>query len=425
MPLLQTLSREQLLARQRELRTTYADLESRHLSLDMTRGRPCPEQLDLSAGLSECVGPDSYAAADGNDCRNYGDLKGLPEARELLAGYLRVAPDEIIVADNSSLRLIHDTIARCITHGPPGGEERWSDLPVARFLCPCPGYDRHFAVLEHFGVEMIPVPMREDGPDMDAVEERARMDELVRGIICVPRYSNPTGVTYSAETVERLAHMSALPEFRIFWDNAYAVHHLTDAPPELRSITDACRAAGCPDRPILFGSTSKVTFAGAGVAMIASSRRNLEQIAGHLRVQTIGPNKLNQLRHVRFLRNMEGIEAHMRKHAAILRPKFAAVQRTLHEHLAGKGVAEWTDPDGGYFVSFDTVDGCAAEVVRMAGAAGVRLTRAGATFPYGDDPRDRNIRIAPTLPSAPEVEQAMEVLATCAELAAVEKLLEH
>jgi len=328
------------------------------------------------------------------------------------------------VAGNASLALMFDTVARAMSHGVPGSAGPWGRLPAVRFVCPCPGYDRHFALLEHFGIEMLPVRMLADGPDMDAVEELCAGDDAVKGIFCVPKYSNPTGVTYCDEVVDRLATMkTAAQDFRIFWDNAYAVHDLTDSPPVLKNILESCAAAGNPDRAYVFGSTSKITFAGAGVCAMAASEANMAQVRKHLSLQTIGPDKLNQLRHVRFLRDMDGIRAHMRKHAEILRPKFAAVHEVFESALGGKGVAEWTDPQGGYFISLDTMEGCARAVVRMAADAGVKLTPAGATYPYGRDPHDRNIRIAPTLPPLQEVRRAMEVVAVCVELAAVRKLL--
>jgi len=420
----QDMSQAQLQAELRSLRARHAAFRNRGLSLNMARGKPCPEQLDLSASLLECLSPQDYRAADGTDCRNYGGLDGLPEAKELFAEYLEVAPEEIIVGGNSSLALMHDAVARAMSHGVPGGPVPWGRLEGVRFLCPCPGYDRHFSICQHFGIEMVAVPMRPDGPDMDAVEVLAAKDESVKGIWCVPMHSNPTGVTFSDEVVDRLAGMETkAADFRIFWDNAYAVHHLTETPPRLKNILAACKRAGHPDRVLMFGSTSKVTFPGAGVAMVAGSVTNMEDVRRHLFYRTIGPDKLNQLRHVRFLRDMAGIAAHMKKHAAILRPKFEAVQRILEAELGGKGIACWSRPAGGYFVSLDTLEGCARRVVELAAQAGLTLTGAGATFPLGHDPRDCNIRIAPTFPSLALVEQAMELVGICVQLAAAEKLL--
>lgn len=393
------------------------------LSLNMARGKPCAEQLDLSNGLFTAVDASDYTSQDGTDCRNYGGLTGLPQARRLFGELLGAPPEQTIVAGNASLTLIHDTVARAVSHGVPGGAGPWGDA-APRFICPCPGYDRHFTLLEHLGVEMLPVAVREDGPDMEAVEELAG-DPRVKGIICVPKYSNPTGAVYSDEIVRRLASMKcASPDFRIIWDNAYAVHDLVDDPPELMNVLDSCREAGNPDRPIVFGSTSKITFAGAGVAAMAASPKNVEWMVNHLRTQTIGPDKLNQLRHVRFLRDAQHVRRHMHRHAEILRPKFSAVLSILSERLAGKGLAEWTEPQGGYFISLDVAEGCAKKVVSMTATAGVQLTPAGATFPYGEEPQDRNIRIAPTFPPLEELTQATHVLAVCAELAAVEKQLE-
>ena len=401
-------------ATKEQLRNRYEQAKQRGLNLDMTRGKPCGQQLDLSSGLLDCLGRD-YKAADGTDCRNYGGLDGLPEAKKLFAEFLEVTPAEIIVAGNSSLALMHDSIAQAVLRGVPGGSKPWRDVR-AKFLCPSPGYDRHFAVCEHLGIEMITVRMTEEGPDMDEVERLTAADESIKGILCVPKYSNPTGVVFSDAVVDRLAKMTAAPDFRVFWDNAYTVHHLTDKPKPLKNLLSACKAAGNPDRVLLFGSTSKVTFAGAGVAMMAGSEANIAYTKQNMSLQTIGPDKLNQLRHVRFFGDMAGIEAQMKKHAAILAPKFAAVTEILDRELGESGAARWTRPAGGYFISIDTKDGCAKSVVKMAAEAGVKLTSAGATFPHGKDPFDRNIRIAPSMPSQSEIEQAMEIVATCIQL---------
>jgi DNA-binding transcriptional MocR family regulator len=397
----------------------YAAFKDRKLSLDMTRGKPCAEQLDLSNGLLTILGPDDFRAADGTDCRNYGGLDGLPEAKALFAEFLEVSPAEVLVGDNSSLALMHDSVARALSHGVPGGEGPWARSAV-KFLCPAPGYDRHFAICEHFGIEMVNVEMTSEGPDMEQVEGLAGADPAVKGIWIVPRYQNPLGVTCSERTVERLARMkTAAGDFRVFWDNAYAHHHLTDTPPRLANLLALAKAAGTADRVLLFGSTSKVSYAGAGIAMMGGSERNVGWLREHRSKSTIGPDKLAQLRHVRFFLTMEGIRAHMRKHAEILRPKFEAVGRVLERELGGTGLATWTRPVGGYFVSLDTPEGCARAVVRMAAEAGVKLTAAGATFPYGRDPRDRNIRIAPTLPALAEIETAMEVVSVCVKRAAL------
>ncbi len=403
------------------LRAQYEAFKARRLGLDMTRGKPCAEQLDLSLGLLDCLGRD-YAAADGTDCRNYGQVEGIPEARALFAELLEVEPGNVVVGGNSSLALMHDAVVQGLVKGWPDAPPWRAGGGGVKFLCPSPGYDRHFFICERYGIEMIPVAMGDDGPDMDAVEELAASDPQVKGIWCVPRYSNPTGVVYGAATVERLAGMAAARDFRIFWDNAYAVHHLIDRPRPLTNMLRACAAAGHPDRALIFTSTSKISFAGAGVGVVAASPANIRHLLAALSIQTIGHDKLNQLRHVRFFRNAAGIDAHMRKHAAILRPKFALVEEILRSSLNGKGIAEWSQPEGGYFVSLDTLDGCATKVVALAEAAGVKLTKAGATFPLGKDPRNRNIRLAPTLPGLDEIRQAMELVTLCVELVSLEQL---
>jgi DNA-binding transcriptional MocR family regulator len=401
-----------------QLRKRYEDFRAQGLSLDMTRGKPCAAQLDLSAGLLDCLEPGEYRAADGTDCRNYGGLDGLPEAKKLFADYLEVDSDEIIVGGNSSLAFMHDMIVQALLCGVPDGPAPWRAAPV-KFLCPSPGYDRHFAICERFGIEMIVVGMNSEGPDMDHVERLAAADSSIKGIWCVPKYSNPTGVTFSDTVVERLAAMkTAAADFRIFWDNAYTAHHLTDEPDRLLNLLAACKKAGTPNRAFIIGSTSKVSFAGAGLAMVGGSAANLAWLRGSLSIQTIGPDKLNQLRHVRFFRDMAGIVAHMHKHAGILRPKFEAVQDVLEKELGRTEVATWSRPRGGYFVSLDTPHGCAEKVVALAAEAGVKLTAAGATFPLGKDPHDCNIRIAPSLPSLDEIRTAMELLAICIQLVA-------
>jgi len=424
MSTLPQLSPAELTARRDQLTARYQDFQARNLTLDMTRGKPCPEQLDLSMALLEGPGRD-YLAEGNIDCRNYGGLEGIPEARRLFAAYLEVRPDEIMVGDSSSLKMMHDTILGAMVHGTAPDAPAWGKLPKVKFLCPSPGYDRHFAVCQYLGIEMIAVAMDESGPDMDRVEELAAGDEAIKGIWCVPKYSNPTGITYSDRVVERLAAMrTAAADFRIFCDNAYAVHDLTGQPDRLKNVLAACREAGNPERVLLFGSTSKITLAGAGIAMLAASRRNLDFIRGKMENQTIGPNKLNQLNHVRFLKDLDGIAAHMRKHAAILKPKFDVVLDTLKRDLGRAGIATWSNPRGGYFVNIDTLEGCARAVVSMAAQAGVKLTPAGATFPYGQDPLDRNIRIAPSYPSVDELATAMELVTICIQLAGIDKLLE-
>lgn len=401
----------------------YRELCGRNLVLDMTRGKPAPDQLDLSNDILTIVSPENHLGENEEDYRNYGLGTGIPEAKRLFAEFLEVAPDEIIIGGNSSLNLMHDTVAGAVLHGVAGSERPWGEDKQRKFICPVPGYDRHFLVCEHLGFEMPTVDMLENGPDMDAVEALASTDPSVKAIWCVPKYSNPTGAVYADEVVERLATMkTAAPDFRIFWDNAYAEHHLGRGPAKLKNIMEACKAAGCPDRVFLFGSTSKVTYAGAGVAVMGASKNNIVDMAGKLAVANIGHDKLNQLRHVRFFQSMDGLRAHMNGHAELIGPKFAAVDEALERHLAGKGIAEWTKPEGGYFVSVDVLDGCATEIVRLAGDAGVKLTPAGATFPKNQDPRDRNIRLAPTYPSLEEVRLSMEVFCACVELVSIRKL---
>jgi len=401
----------------------WQEYQAQRLSIDMTRGKPCAEQLDLALDMLEAVDGTNYSS-NGMDCRNYGGLDGLPEAKVLFAQFLDVDPDEIIVGGNSSLAMMYDAVTRAMTHGVVDSDMPWSKLPQVRFLCPSPGYDRHFSICEHQGIKMIPVEMMADGPDMDHVERVVAEDESVKGMWCVPKYSNPTGVTFSDEVVDRLAGMkTAAADFRVFWDNAYTAHHLTGIPARLKEILAACRQAGNPDRAFVFGSTSKISFAGSGVALMAGSQRNMELTKRQMAFQTIGPDKLNQLRHLHFFGNMAGIENHMRKHATILRPKFDAVLGTLEQELGGKGIATWSRPAGGYFINLDTLDGCAQAVVRMVAEAGVKLTPAGATFPYRRDPRDRNVRIAPSFPPVEEIHVAMGVVSTCIQVQGINRLL--
>ena len=391
------------------------------LQLDMTRGKPGPEQLDLCDGLFGAVGPGDFKAANGQDCRNYGGLDGLFEVKELFAEFLGASPQEVMIGGNASLSLMHDTVVNALIHGVVDSLIAWSKLEKVKFLCPAPGYDRHFNICQHLGIEMVLIALNEDGPDMNEVERLVAEDEAIKGIWCVPKYSNPTGIIYSDKVVGRLANMSTkASDFRIFWDNAYAVHHLTDHRPVLKDILAACKDAGHANRVFMFGSTSKITFAGGGVSAMASSEENIAWMLKHRFMQTIGPDKLNQLRHIRYFKDVDGIHAHMKKHAAILKPKFDAVDQILKQELGTKGIAQWTRPLGGYFISLDTEDGCAKRVVELAGQAGVKLTAAGAPFPYRKDPRDRNIRIAPSLPSLPAIKKATEVLAVCIQLASVE-----
>jgi DNA-binding transcriptional MocR family regulator len=400
----------------------YAAVKQKALKLDMTRGKPSNEQLDLGNGLTTVLAAGDYKAADGTDARNYGGLDGLPEMKAIFAELLETTPANVIVGGASSLTMMHDAVVRGLLHGVPDGDGPWSKAKI-KFLCPSPGYDRHFAICQHHGIEMINIDLDANGPDMATVEKLVASDPSIKGMWCVPKYSNPTGETYSAAVVERLAAMkTAAPDFRLFWDNAYAVHDLYDTTDPLVEILAACAKAGNPNRPLEFASTSKISFAGAGVAVMATSAANVADAKKHLAIQTIGPDKLNQLRHVRFFQNAAGVKAHMQKHAALLRPKFDAVTRIFERDLGGTGLASWTKPRGGYFVSLDTLDGCASEVVKLADEAGVKLTPAGATFPLGKDPRNRNIRVAPSLPPASQVETAMEVVTLCVKLASARKL---
>ena len=407
------------------LEKEYDEFRARGLKLDMSRGKPCKEQLDLSVEMLAYPYRDKNFKTDScADVRNYGMADGLPEAKELFAKMLEVSTNEIILGNNSSLSMMYDTISRAMTFGVYGSPEPWCRLPRVKFLCPSPGYDRHFAICELFNIEMITIDLKDDGPDMDTVEKLVAEDDSIKGIWCTPKYSNPTGITYSDEVVDRLASMrTAAKDFRIFWDNAYAVHHLTDEPDRLKNILEACKKAGNPDRVFIFASTSKITFPGSGVAMMAASENNINLIKKQLGIKTIGPDKINQLRHLMFFRDIDGIEQHMKKHAAILKPKFDMVTSILESRLGGKNIASWSKPKGGYFISFDTLPGCASDVVKMAGEAGVVFTPAGATYPYHKDPQDRNIRIAPTLPPAGELRTAMELLCICVEIVSIRKLL--
>ncbi|HVU03371.1 MAG TPA: aminotransferase class I/II-fold pyridoxal phosphate-dependent enzyme [Polyangiaceae bacterium] len=413
---------EALKAQGPELDRRYQAVKEKKLNLDMTRGKPCSEQLDLANGLISNLGPNEYKAEDGTDCRNYGGVDGLPEAKRLFSEFLEVAPSEILIGDNSSLALMYECVALGLSHGVPGGAGPWS-REKPKFLCPAPGYDRHFAICEHFGIEMISVDMTPDGPDMDKVEALVAEDASIKGIWIVPKYQNPTGITCSPRTVGRLSKMKTkAPDFRIFWDNAYAHHHLTDSPPRLENLLSAAKAEGNGDRVLVFGSTSKVSWAGSGVAMVGATEKNVGWLRGHRGKATIGPDKVSQLRHVKFFKDMDGVRAHMKKHQDILKPKFDKVIEIFEREMGGKGIATWTKPLGGYFISLDTLDGCAKAVVKMAADVGVKLTEAGGTHPYGKDPRDRNIRIAPSLPKLPEIEVAMEVVALCVARASLAKL---
>lgn len=401
----------------------YEAFKARGVKLDMTRGKPSEAQLDLSNQLLRLPGNGDWHTADGGDTRNYfGSLQGLPEARALFGGIMGAPVDQILIGNNSSLALMHDCLVFALLTGVPGGGAPWSK-GSAKFICAVPGYDRHFALCEAYGIEMATVPLTGAGPDMDAVEALAA-DPVVKGMWCVPKYSNPTGETYAPEVVRRLAAMkTGAPDFRLFWDNAYASHHLTDARPDLANILDFCAAAGHSDRAFVFASTSKMTFAGGGLALFASSPDNIAWLCARLSKRTIGPDKMNQLRHVRFLKDQAGIDRLMDGHRALLAPKFAAVDDILTRRLGGTGAADWTKPAGGYFVSVDVTDGCARRVVALAAEAGLALVPAGATFPYGRDPNDRNIRLAPSYPGLKDIETAVDGVATCILLAVTETLL--
>ncbi|MEK9672856.1 MAG: aminotransferase class I/II-fold pyridoxal phosphate-dependent enzyme [Rhodospirillaceae bacterium] len=395
----------------------YNDIRGRNLALDMTRGKPSSAQLDLSDDILTNVWPEDARDDDGTDLRNYGGLSGTPKARALFGDYLGVPADQVIIGGNSSLQMMHGALARAMTFGVPGGAGPWKDQGPT-VICPVPGYDRHFAVCDELGYKMVTVGMTGEGPDMDAVEALVRDDPSVKAIWCVPKYCNPTGETYSTETSERLAKMpTAAPDFRILWDTAYAVHHLGQGLDDVADILDLCTKAGNPERPLIFGSTSKITYSGAGIAMMAASPVNVKDALDHLFFETIRPDKISQIRQVKFFQDLDGIKKHMGDHANLVAPKFKAVDDALEKHLGGKGIATWTKPRGGYFVSLDVMDGCAIEVIRLAAEAGVKLTPAGSCFPYGKDPNDRNIRLAPTLPPLDEVKQAMEVVCACVLLA--------
>ena len=419
------LSGEELKVLKSQLEKEFDEVKAKNLKLDMSRGKPSAAQLNLSMEMMDVLNSSSdLIGEDGVDCRNYGVLDGITEAKQLLADMMEVPKDNIVIFGNSSLNIMYDTIARAMTHGVLGSTP-WAKLDKVKFLCPVPGYDRHFAITEHFGIELINVPMTATGPDMDMVEKLVAEDEAIKGIWCVPKYSNPQGITYSDETVHRFATLKpAAKDFRIFWDNAYGIHHLyEDKQDYLTEILMECKKAGNPDMVYKFTSTSKISFPGSGIAALAASKANLDDIRKYITVQTIGHDKLNQLRHVKFFKNLDGVHAHMSRHAAILRPKFEMVEATLEKELGGLGIGEWTTPKGGYFISFESMEGCAKKIVAMAKEAGVVMTGAGATYPYGKDPKDSNIRIAPSFPPIDELEKAAHVFVVCVKLASVEKLL--
>ncbi|MHA7666528.1 aminotransferase class I/II-fold pyridoxal phosphate-dependent enzyme [Mycolicibacterium sp. HS_4_1] len=424
-----SLGRDELQAQLELQQRNYAELQARNLTLDLTRGKPSAEQLDLSNAMLGLPGdtPGSYLDSTGTDTRNYGGLHGLPELRAIFGELLGLPVPNLIAGNNASLELMHDVIVFSLLHGGVDSPRPWIEDVASsglRFLCPAPGYDRHFAITESFGIEMIPVPMLEEGPDVDLIEELVAADPAIKGMWCVPVFGNPTGVTYSWEVTRRLVQMqTAAPDFRLFWDNAYAVHTLTHESVPNIDIVGLAATAGNPNRPYVFASTSKITFAGAGVSFFGGSLGNIAWYLQHAEKKTIGPDKVNQLRHVRFFGDADGVRLHMQRHQALMAPKFAAVAEILDDRLSESKIASWTDPKGGYFVSLDVWPGTAKRTVALAKDAGIAVTAAGASFPYKKDPDDKNIRIAPTFPSLPDLRVAIDGLATCALLAATEVLL--
>lgn len=423
----QEMSREELLQQKAGLEKAYEDAKEKGLKLDMSRGKPSVAQLDMTMGIMSVLDKDTeMKTLDGTDCRNYGMMDGIPEAKQLMADMMGVASAEnVMVCGNASLSIMYDTVSRHMTHGVLGNTP-WCKLDKVKFLCPVPGYDRHFAITEHFGIEMINVPMTLQGPDMDMVEKLVSEDESIKGIWCIPKYSNPQGITYSQETVKRFAALKpAAEDFRIFWDNAYVIHHLQeDRQEEIPDILRECEKAGNPDLVYEFASTSKVSFAGAGISAMAASKANLEEARRSMTIQTIGHDKVNQLRHVRYFKDLDGLKQQMKRHADIIRPKFEAVLEILDRELGGLGIGSWLRPYGGYFISFDALEGCAKAIVAKCKEAGVVLTGAGATFPYKKDPKDSNIRIAPTFPTPEEMAAAAELFVLCVKLVSIDKILQ-
>jgi DNA-binding transcriptional MocR family regulator len=420
----QSLGPGELQAQHELQRQNYADLQAKKLALDLTRGKPCSEQLDLSNALLSLPGTNDYRDDEGTDTRNYGGLHGLPGLRAIFGELLGVPQSNLIAGNNASLELMHDTVVFSLLHGGVDSPRPWSKEPVVKFLCPSPGYDRHFAITETYGIEMICVPMLEDGPDVDLIEELVAADPAIKGMWCVPVFSNPTGTTYSWEVVRRLIQMqTAAPDFRLFWDNAYAVHTLTMDFPRQVDILGLADKAGNPNRPYVFASTSKITFAGAGVSFFGGSLGNIAWYMQHAGKKSIGPDKINQLRHLRFFKDADGVRLQMRRHQQLLAPKFALALEILDNRLSDSKIASWTEPKGGYFISLDVLPGTAKRTVALAKDAGIAVTEAGASFPYRKDPDDKNIRIAPTFPPISDLENAIDGLATCALLAATESLL--
>jgi len=420
---LSDMNKEQLLSFKAEAEAKYNDFKAQGLCLNMARGNPCPEQLELSNDMLKVFDDGNFTMENGGDVRNYGIPDGIPEAKKLFSDMIGVNEDEIIIFGNSSLNAMYWSI-QCAYNLGILGNKPWSECEKIKFLCPVPGYDRHFKVTELFGIEMINIPMTATGPDMDMIEKLVAEDDSIKGIWCVPQYSNPDGVVYSDETVKRFAALRPkAPDFRIFWDNAYCVHHLTDKPTLILNILEEAKKVGNEDIVYIFGSTSKITFAGAGVAVMGGSRANIDELKKYLGISIISYDKMNQLRHVRFFGTFENMCEHMKKHAAIIAPKFNIVIETLKNELAPCGIGSWSEPQGGYFISFNSMNGCAKRIVSLCSEAGVTLTGAGATFPYGKDPDDKNIRLAPTYPSLDDLRKAAELFTVCVKLASAEKLL--
>lgn len=420
---LSEMNKEQLIGFKNETEALYNDFKAQGLCLNMSRGNPCKEQLELSMDMLSVFDDGDFMSENGIDVRNYGLLDGIPEAKKLFSDMIGVNEHEVIIFGNSSLNAMFWAVQTAFNKGILG-EKPWSQCGKVKFLCPVPGYDRHFKVTEFFGIEMINIPMTADGPDMDMIEKLVAEDDSIKGIWCVPQYSNPDGISYSDETVKRFAALKpAAKDFRIFWDNAYCIHHLTESPTLILNILDEAKKVGNEDIVYIFGSTSKITFPGAGVAVMGASQKNVEELKKHLGISIISYDKMNQLRHVKFFGTFKNMCEHMKKHMAIIAPKFEIVCQTLEKEIAPLGIGSWTKPEGGYFVSFNALNGCAKRIVQLCSEAGVTLTGAGATFPYGVDPDDKNIRIAPTYPPVDELKKAMELFVICVKLASAEKLL--